>query len=619
MNSMSRHFLTAFLAAWSLGLAPTLWSQAPASEPPSNATAAAEATSTNVESTDGRNPATATDEASTPAVAAEPDDSTAPSAEPATEAAEPPLRELGVEPEETTPRESKASAPRRGSRRSEGGARERVGFGQDVIVREGETASELVAIVGSARVEGEVQEAVVSILGSTHVAGPVGGEAVAVLGSVYINSRVGGDVVAVMGNVELGPQAEVGGEVVVVGGALTRDPAAVVRRGVQNVAFGGKLGDVDWLAAYFRECVLKARPLAFSAAVGWAWWIAFGFLVFYVLLALLFRRGVEKCAETLETRPGYSVLAALLTVVLVPVATVLLAFTVVGIAVIPFFMAALFFAALFGKAVMLAWLGRRILGTSGSGYSHVALAVLLGGLIVMLLYVIPVFGFLLFKLLGWIGMGVVVYTVVLMANRDRPPAAAPSAPPPIPPPAGDTGAIPATAPEPSGLVTGGAEPAAAAAAGPAMSAGFGAPPVAAATLPVAPALPVISVATFPRAGFMIRIGALLLDVILVGIILGILSSPGSAFLPVLAGYGAVMWKMKGTTIGGIICGLKVVRLDNREVDWTTAIVRALGCFLSLAVVGLGFIWIAIDDGRQSWHDKIAGTTVVRVPKGVSLI
>jgi uncharacterized RDD family membrane protein YckC len=94
--------------------------------------------------------------------------------------------------------------------------------------------------------------------------------------------------------------------------------------------------------------------------------------------------------------------------------------------------------------------------------------------------------------------------------------------------------------------------------------------------------------------------------------------PG-AWLVALAIYGALMWRHKGTTIGGIVCGLKVVRLDNREVDWATAIVRALACFLSLAVAGLGFIWIAIDDEKQSWHDKIAGTAVVVVPKGVSLI
>jgi uncharacterized RDD family membrane protein YckC len=37
------------------------------------------------------------------------------------------------------------------------------------------------------------------------------------------------------------------------------------------------------------------------------------------------------------------------------------------------------------------------------------------------------------------------------------------------------------------------------------------------------------------------------------------------------------------------------------------------------VAGLGFFWIAIDDNSQAWHDKIAGTVVVRVPKGVPLV
>jgi uncharacterized RDD family membrane protein YckC len=90
-------------------------------------------------------------------------------------------------------------------------------------------------------------------------------------------------------------------------------------------------------------------------------------------------------------------------------------------------------------------------------------------------------------------------------------------------------------------------------------------------------------------------------------------------LLVLAIYGAVMWKMRGSTVGGIVFDLQVLRLDDRPVDWETAIVRALGCFLSLAVIGLGFLWIAFDAGKQAWHDKIAGTVVVRVRKGVPLV
>jgi uncharacterized RDD family membrane protein YckC len=113
--------------------------------------------------------------------------------------------------------------------------------------------------------------------------------------------------------------------------------------------------------------------------------------------------------------------------------------------------------------------------------------------------------------------------------------------------------------------------------------------------------------------------ALFIDALLVGIVLSFLHNSRQIELIALAAYGAAMWKLKGTTIGGIICNLQVVRVDGRRIDWATAVVRALSCFLSLVVAGLGFIWIAFDEGKQSWHDKIAGTAVVRVPKGVSLL
>ena len=113
--------------------------------------------------------------------------------------------------------------------------------------------------------------------------------------------------------------------------------------------------------------------------------------------------------------------------------------------------------------------------------------------------------------------------------------------------------------------------------------------------------------------------ALLLDMILVGVVLSTLRIGHHVMLLVLAGYGAVMWKLRGTTIGGSICGLRVVRLDGRAIDWPTAIARALGAFLSMFVVGLGFIWVVFDSERQSWHDKIAGTVVVHVPRGTPLV
>jgi uncharacterized RDD family membrane protein YckC len=131
-------------------------------------------------------------------------------------------------------------------------------------------------------------------------------------------------------------------------------------------------------------------------------------------------------------------------------------------------------------------------------------------------------------------------------------------------------------------------------------------------------------ASMERAGFWIRMTALALDVIIVAVACAILpfidfDGPHRGFLLLLAGYAALMWKLKGSTIGGFICRLQVVRLDGRTIDWPTAVARALGCFLSLVVAGLGFLWIVFDADRQSWHDKIAGTVVVRVPRGASLV
>jgi uncharacterized RDD family membrane protein YckC len=130
----------------------------------------------------------------------------------------------------------------------------------------------------------------------------------------------------------------------------------------------------------------------------------------------------------------------------------------------------------------------------------------------------------------------------------------------------------------------------------------------------------ISAATLHRAGFWIRLGASALDALIVGLAIHLLPrfvQPN--FLLAYAVYCIVLWGLKGTTVGGIVCNLKIVRLDDRAVDWPTALVRALAGFLSFFAAGIGFIWVSFDDQRQSWHDKIAGTTIVQVPKGVPLV
>ena len=123
---------------------------------------------------------------------------------------------------------------------------------------------------------------------------------------------------------------------------------------------------------------------------------------------------------------------------------------------------------------------------------------------------------------------------------------------------------------------------------------------------------------FPKASFWERMGAGFLDVVLVGIVGALAHVTPLGFLVALA-YFAGMWTWKGTTVGGIVLGLKVVRLDGQPVTFAVALVRALGAAFSAFVLFLGFLWIAWDSDKQGWHDKIAGTVVLRLPRGTPLV
>lgn len=75
-------------------------------------------------------------------------------------------------------------------------------------------------------------------------------------------------------------------------------------------------------------------------------------------------------------------------------------------------------------------------------------------------------------------------------------------------------------------------------------------------------------------------------------------------------YILFFWVLAGQTPGKRLMGIRVVRLNGRRMNLMVGIRRLFGyvaCYLSL---GLGFLWVLIDDRRQGWHDKFAGTCVV---------
>jgi uncharacterized RDD family membrane protein YckC len=135
--------------------------------------------------------------------------------------------------------------------------------------------------------------------------------------------------------------------------------------------------------------------------------------------------------------------------------------------------------------------------------------------------------------------------------------------------------------------------------------------------PIAPAV-AYDVSSFPKAGLWERLCAAFLDIILIGILSGI-AHVGPVCLIVALAYFAGMWAWKGTTIGGIVLKLKVVRTDGRPLTFVVAIVRGLAAAFSTVILFLGFLWIAWDKDKQGWHDKIAGTEVIRLPHSAPLV
>lgn len=75
-------------------------------------------------------------------------------------------------------------------------------------------------------------------------------------------------------------------------------------------------------------------------------------------------------------------------------------------------------------------------------------------------------------------------------------------------------------------------------------------------------------------------------------------------------YPIAFWAVLGETPGDMLMGLRIVRTDGRRMNLRCALLRYVGSLLAALPLFLGFLWILVDDRRQGWHDKIAGTYVL---------
>ena len=74
----------------------------------------------------------------------------------------------------------------------------------------------------------------------------------------------------------------------------------------------------------------------------------------------------------------------------------------------------------------------------------------------------------------------------------------------------------------------------------------------------------------------------------------------------------VFWIYRSATPGKMIVRARIVDAKTGGKPSTGQLIgRYFGYYVSMIPLFLGFIWVAFDKRKQGWHDKLAGTVVVR--------
>ena len=126
--------------------------------------------------------------------------------------------------------------------------------------------------------------------------------------------------------------------------------------------------------------------------------------------------------------------------------------------------------------------------------------------------------------------------------------------------------------------------------------------------------------TMAYAGFGRRLLAVILDEIILSIpVVGLgfalaFGGSGGSGSNILLGiiYEALLIALwNGQTIGKLAMGIRVVTADGTPVPVGMAFARAGMKLVSGAALGLGYLWMLWDAEKQTWHDKVAKTYVVK--------
>jgi len=96
---------------------------------------------------------------------------------------------------------------------------------------------------------------------------------------------------------------------------------------------------------------------------------------------------------------------------------------------------------------------------------------------------------------------------------------------------------------------------------------------------------------------------------------GFLALVAVIFVVVLVAYFAVNVAWVSTTPGLLARGFEIRRMDGDRPRAADALLRAFGVLVSLAALGLGFLWCLVDTEALTWHDRMSRTVIAVTEAG----
>jgi uncharacterized RDD family membrane protein YckC len=77
----------------------------------------------------------------------------------------------------------------------------------------------------------------------------------------------------------------------------------------------------------------------------------------------------------------------------------------------------------------------------------------------------------------------------------------------------------------------------------------------------------------------------------------------------------LFWAERQATPGKMVLGLRIIDAETGGPPTLgRMMLRYVGYLVSAIPLGLGYLWVLWDKNRQGWHDRMAGTLVIRDPR-----